>query len=134
MATPQALLTEGRCFNCYGASAVQMMRLSLLANILTTLDSGAAVDPQSLLAYGKCFNCYGASMTDMMELALLDQIVEASTGGGGGGCASIDGVGSPEGVVTPACENQFYRDSAGPGLWQSIGLTSADWIPWAGGG
>ena len=81
---PQTLLTGGRCFDCYGASAVQMMRLSLLSNILTALNPMAATDPQSLLTYGKCFDCYGANGIQMMELALLDQILAAGGGGGGG--------------------------------------------------
>jgi len=81
---PQTLLTGGRCFDCYGASAVQIQRLSLLANILTALDPMAATDPQSLITYGKCFDCYGANTVQIMELALLDQIFLASGGGGGG--------------------------------------------------
>lgn len=85
---PQDLLTGGRCFNCYGASAVQMMRLSLLARILTTTNPSAMTDPQSLITYGKCFDCYGASLVEMMELALLDQIF-ISGGGGGGGSTQV---------------------------------------------
>lgn len=134
MATPQELLTDGRCFNCYGASAVQMMRLSLLSNLLTALEPTAMTDPQTLLTYGKCFNCYGASQVEMMELALLDQVVGAISGGGGGECPNVAGVGSPVGVVTPDCDNQFYRDITTPGLWQSTGPTDQDWIPWVGGG
>jgi len=86
---PQTLLTGGRCYDCYGAGTVQMMRLSLLANILTALNPMAATDPQSLLTYGKCFDCYGANGVQMMELALLDQILLASGGGGGGGVGEV---------------------------------------------
>lgn len=124
---PQELLTEGRCFNCYGASAVQMMRLSLLANILTTTDPTAMTDPQSLLDYGKCFNCYGASMVDMMELALLDQILIAGGGGGGGSSGNLSDFGSPVGVVTPTALYQWYRDKTNDTYWWAMGLTSADW-------
>lgn len=55
-------------------------------------------------------------------------------GGPGSSGNAIDGEGSPVGVVTPDAVNQFYRDSTGPGLWQSTGLTDQDWIPWVGGG
>jgi hypothetical protein len=81
---PQTLLTGANCFECYGASAVQMMRLAILSNILTTLNPMAETDPQSLITYGKCFECYGASIVNMMELALLDQIsANVSTSGSG---------------------------------------------------
>ena len=123
---PQTLLTGGRCFDCYGAGAVQMMRLSLLSNILTALNPMAATDPQSLITYGKCFNCYGASGVQMMELALLDQILEAS---GGTGTANMSGVGSPVGVVTPTATNIWYRDTATDNYWWATGATSADWTP-----
>lgn len=91
-----------------------------------------AATPQSLLTEGACFNCYGASMVQSMELALLNRYAAAASGGGGGsGIGSIDGVGSPVGVVTPDDE-QFYRDSTAPALWQATGATNQDWILWFG--
>lgn len=83
---PQTLFTGGKCYDCYGASAVQMMILSLLARIATGANPNAMTDPQSLITYGKCFNCYGASLVEMMMLALLDQI---SISGGGGGSTQV---------------------------------------------
>lgn len=56
-------------------------------------------------------------------------LLEAGTGST---CAPIDGSGSPVGVVTPACDNQIYRSTTGPGFWQATGLTNNDWILWAG--
>jgi hypothetical protein len=105
-----------------------MMRLSLFANILTTLDPMAATDPQSLLTYGKCFDCYGANTVQMMELALLDQILAAG-GGGGGGTANMSGVGSPVGVVTPTAVNIWYRDTGTDNYWWATGVTNTDWTP-----
>ena len=126
---PQTLLTGGRCFDCYGASAVQMMRLSLLSNILTALNPMAATDPQSLLTYGKCFDCYGANGIQMMELALLDQILAASGGGGGGGgFQDLNGAGYPIVLgITPDAVNQKYHDTTNDTYWWATGLTSADW-------
>lgn len=37
------------------------------------------------------------------------------------------GVGSPVGVVTPAFIGQKYSNTAPIELWQSTGLTNADW-------
>lgn len=125
---PQDLLTAGSCFNCYGANAVQMMRLSLLVNILTALNPMASTNPQTLLTYGKCFNCYGASTVEMIELALLNLIAIAS-GTGGGGFSNLDGHGSPVGVVTPDIVNQWYRDVDTDNYWWSTGLANTDWTP-----
>jgi hypothetical protein len=54
----------------------------------------------------------------------------ANGGGGGGSSNNISGAGSPVGVVTPDAVNQFYRDETGDVLWQSTGLTNADWLQW----
>ena len=124
---PQTLLTGGSCFDCYGASAVQMMRLSLLANILTALNPMAATDPQSLLTYGTCFNCYGAGSVQMMELALLDQILIAA--GGGFGAANMSGVGSPLNVVVPNAIDVWYRDTSTDNYWWATTALSSGWTP-----
>lgn len=54
----------------------------------------------------------------------------ANGGGGSGSSNNISGAGSPVGVVTPDAVNQFYRDTASNSLWQSTGLTNADWYQW----
>lgn len=64
---------------------------------------------------------------------LLKRIAGGIANGGGGGAGSsnnISGAGSPVGVVTPDAVNQFYRDTTGNALWQSTGLTDADWTQW----
>lgn len=78
----QTLLSEGKCFACYGnPSSGAIIKLSLLVRILTSLNPMAATSPQALLDYAKCFNCYSnADLTGMMELALLDQISVALSG------------------------------------------------------
>lgn len=48
------------------------------------------------------------------------------------GAINVSGSGSPIGVVTPTASNQFYRSTTGPGLYQSTGLTSNDWLLWSG--
>lgn len=77
------LTSQARCYDCYGATLAQGMKLVILKETLLKLDPMAATDPQSLMAYGKCFACEGVSAADVMELALLDQIRAASGGGSG---------------------------------------------------
>jgi len=48
------------------------------------------------------------------------------------GAITLYGSGSPIGVITPDAINQFYRSTTGPGLYQSTGLTSNDWMLWSG--
>jgi len=45
-------------------------------------------------------------------------------------CKNISGFGSPLGVRTPDCIDQFYRDKSNNSLWQSTGLTNQSWLPW----
>lgn len=45
-------------------------------------------------------------------------------------CKNISGFGSPMGVRTPDCLDQFYRDKTNNTLWQSTGLTNNSWILW----
>lgn len=76
MATdPQSLMTQGKCYACYGASEFEIMKLALLAQISTNHNAGNATDPASLIAQGKCFPCFGeVTIPKLMELALLAQI------------------------------------------------------------
>jgi hypothetical protein len=76
MATdPQSLMTQGRCYACYGASTFEILKLSLLAQISLTHNPENDVTPQGLLAQGACLECYGMVTTPkLMELVLLNQI------------------------------------------------------------
>lgn len=110
------LLSEANCFNCYTATpyALQLMKLSLLAQIVLQGDPMADVTPQALLAQANCFNCYAANpyMLQLMELALLVQVVDNGGGGGGGGLAFSTGTGSPEGVVSGSPGNTYWDTNA----------------------
>ncbi len=78
-----------------------------------------------------CFTCYGMDLAQAQKLVLLNAIASSVSGGGGGvACVNVSGAGSPVGVVTPGCTGQFYRDTVGNALWQSTGLTNADWTQW----
>lgn len=124
------LFSEGRCYECYGeTSQTQILRLAILARILTASNPVAATDPQSLLSYGRCFGCIGMSAADIMELALLDQISASGTGGGGSGASNMSGNGGPTGVVIPnAVGVLYFDDAAPPTTYRATGATSADWL------
>ena len=85
-----------------------------------------AISPNTLFEEAKCLECYSsASMAEALKLALMQRIAEAEAARG-----NLSGAGSPMGVVTPDSVNQFYRDTVGNVLWQSIGLTNTDWLQW----
>jgi hypothetical protein len=107
------------------------MEITLLKNILT--GAGTTMTQDEINAESGCFTCFGMTLGQANVLVLLNAISDAFGGGGGGGgalSANLSGAGSPVGVVTPTALNQFYRDTTGNALYQSTGLTSADWINW----
>jgi hypothetical protein len=54
-------------------------------------------------------------------------------GGGGDGCCTIAGTGSPYGSVTPSCIGQIYTDISTPGgIWISTGTGPSDWRQYVG--
>lgn len=74
-ADPQSLMTQGKCFACFGASNFEIMKLALLAQISTAHNPANDVTPQGLLTQGACLECFGmVSIPRLMELVLLSQI------------------------------------------------------------
>lgn len=71
----QTLLAEAKCFRCY--DTLDLIKVSLLAQLLKLANPMADTSPQALLAAAKCYACYGANayQLQLMELALLAQLV-----------------------------------------------------------
>lgn len=93
----------------------QLMKLSLLSQILTALNPMAATDPNSLLTAAQNYCTFGPQAWQLMELALLAQIAGAMPASIG----IFSGTGAPG--FTPVVQNAIYiqTDSAPPGLiWQ----------------
>ena len=86
---------------------------------LTTLQSEACANGFQALA----------NTDQVLTRAVILQLL-CNLSAGISGSSNLSGSGSPVGVVTPDAVNQFYRDTSGNALWQSTGLTSADWIQW----
>ncbi len=129
MATPQAIITAQACAVCPQASLEDMLEIGLMNNILGSL--GTTMTAAAINAAANCFLCYGMSLAQAQKLVLLNAIsVTLAPGGSGTVSPNLSGAGSPVGVVTPSAINQFYRDTTGTVLWQSTGLTSADWLQW----
>jgi hypothetical protein len=72
----QSLLTQGVCYACYGASAFEIMKLSLLAQISIAHNPSNDVTPAALIVQARCYVCNTGQLTmaRMMELSLLAQI------------------------------------------------------------
>lgn|SRR3990167_3381580 len=95
---PQELLTEARCFfACLTAGQQEAVKLTLLCQILQTLDPMATCDPQTLLEEAKCFHgCLTAGQQQAVELQLLCNLVDAVTNFGDLlTCGDIDPVDVP---------------------------------------
>lgn len=71
----QTLLTQSKCYLCYGMSIFQAMKLALLAQISVAHNAANNTDPAYLLSQGSCYNCFSNPTTgQIMELVLLQQI------------------------------------------------------------
>ena len=120
MATDAAsLLAESACFSCFGTGGeIQLMKLSLLAQILTALNPMADTSPQTLLDQAKCYQCYGNSgMWQLMELALLAQIV--ANGSPSASTSVTCGNGAPSTAPAGGCGFYIQQDSVPPGqVWE----------------
>jgi hypothetical protein len=83
-----------------------------------------ACTANSLLASAASNGYYGLDSLNL-KMCILQLLCLTTTGAS----ATLTGTGSPVGVVTPTFVGQLYTDQNGPpyGLWQSTGLTSADW-------
>ena len=88
----------------------------------------ATCNTSTLLESAKCFSCLSKKELQAVIAQLLCNI--AADAAAGAACCNLNGHGSPVGVVTPTAINQFYRDESANALWQSTGLTNADWINW----
>lgn len=110
------------CFSCF---ADRFQVLLYLLDQIRIGTGGAAMTTDEIAEAAKCY-CFADR--EAVSIYLLNTISSAVSGGTFSN--NISGAGSPVGVVTPDAVNQFYRDTSGTGLWQSTGLTSADWINW----
>lgn len=125
----QTLLSEGKCYACFGElSVAQTIRMALLARTAAIVAPSVSLTPQSLMGYGNCYACLGISEADIMELSLLDIISQNITGTTEECFMNLIGTGSPMGAQTPQEIGQFYTDDSGPYLWQATGLTDTDWV------
>lgn len=115
----QTLLTAAQCYACFASNdyTIQLMKLSLLRQILLAQNPTAMTDAQTLLDQAKCYQCHGSNsyMMQMMELALLAQISNNGGGGGTGSGSVLSGAGLPT-VIYPAGPpgggtNALYTDS-----------------------
>jgi hypothetical protein len=122
---PSELLAAHPCFCGATVNPLKLARLSLLCQILQTLDPMASCNVDDLLERGKCFCPVTVNPADIAELQLLCDIAAAASGGGGGGEA---GVGSPEGVVTADPGVTYLDTSNGFFYAKQTGVGNTGWL------
>jgi len=122
---PNDLAEASKCFlGCLSPAERSAIQTYLLA-----VKAGGSLDPQVLLRLSSAFLCcLNEPQMKAVQVYLGCQLVN----GGSGACANLSGAGSPEGTVTPDFIGQFYVNTLMNPDWlfQSTGLTSADWIPY----
>lgn len=115
MATDAVTLSnQGLMYASQTAPQWQLMKLSLLQQILHTVNPMAATDPTSLLANAGQYQTYGPQCWQLMELALLAQLLQAFSLG-----AVQSGTGAPAFTPTSGTALWIQTDSVPPGLiWE----------------
>ena len=108
------LLSNAKCYQSYAGneSALLLMKLSLLQQLVLNQNPMADTSPQTLLKQASCYNSYGASpyMLLLMELALLGQIVA-------NGAGVQHGTGTPMSNGLPANPGSAYIQDDTVSLW-----------------
>lgn len=113
-------------------------------SVIGAQNSWAAVDQILFIEAAGFFQLTGKAGTTVYTLTYLNVTEnthatetiaigsEISPAGARGavGAININGTGSPVGVVTPDAVDQFYRRTDVQELYQSTGVTSADWLQW----
>lgn len=120
--SPSDLVAGARCFSCIAPRQLEVIKASLLCQILQIANPMASCDAASLIADGKCFAALTADMLAVVQTQLLCEILNA--GGGGGGqsciiCANVD----PTTAPTCACALYYRKDNMAVWLWNADTLT-----------
>ena len=105
----QDLVAVGNCFACIPPGTQQLVKLSLLCQILKALDPMAVCHIESLIASAQCFQCLPPGMQSLVELSLLCEILHA--GGSSGQVCLLTGSGAPVGTPPAGCAAAIYFDS-----------------------
>lgn len=125
----QTLLTEAQCYECFASNGymLNLMKLSLLRQILLAQNPMADTTPQALLAAANCYTCYAGNdyALKLMELALLAQIVGGGSGTGGAG---LVGVVDPEGVVVASPGTSYYNTVLFKFWYKLSGVGNTGWF------
>lgn len=127
--TPNQIAVAAKCFIKSIAPGDQIGCAICLWNIM----SGLNLTPNQLKAASKCFTAAGGFPAGDQMGALLYLI---NQGGGGGGSGSVSsGIGSPQGVVTPASGTVIYFDNtvpSQPNIWYNTTGSINGWNEFIG--
>lgn len=121
---PQDLLNASKCFACLNPYQLELVKASLLCQILQASDPMATCDPAELLDAAKCFACLHPGQLQLIQTELLCEILQAG-GGGGEGCI-ICGIADPVDPPECACSLAYNRTNSSLWYWDQVGLA---WAP-----
>ena len=110
----QTELDRASCFACLDLETLKSIELSLLCQILQTLDPMADCDVQTLLNRAACFSCLQPGQQEAVGLQLLCEIV--SQGGAQGGSSVTNGVGAPTDPPAGGLAGIYYQTDTGS-IW-----------------
>jgi hypothetical protein len=129
MAAPNIadMLAVANCFQCLPDQLRELVKLSLLTQLLKVVNPMAAIDVQSLLASASCLQCLSPGERSLIELVLLSEILSA--GSIGTGACLMCGAGPP--VDPPASTCCIFEDNVSTSpLFGSVWLWDIDNGKW----
>lgn len=119
----QDLINVANCLGCLTPFQLQLVRTSLLAQILQQTNPMASVDPQSLLNSAKCLDCLTPGQLSLVSTQLLAEILQAG-GTGGNGCIVCSQSSDPSTAPDCDCAIAYRRDNGNFWTWNSA---TANW-------
>lgn len=121
----QDLMNVSRCFACLPAGQLEILKTSLLCQILKDRNPMASCDVSSLLSAANCFSCLGSGQLAIIQTQLLCEILNAGGGGGGEGCI-VCGNADPVDAPTCDCALAYNRVNGSFWYWDNVALV---WQP-----
>lgn len=121
----QDLMNLSRCFACLPAGQLEIIKTSLLCQILKGINPMATCDVATLLSASNCFSCLPGPQLAMIQTQLLCEILNAGGGGGGEGCI-VCGNSDPVAPPTCDCALAYNRVNSSFWYWDSVAVV---WYP-----
>lgn len=125
MATCSAseLVAAAKCFGVLDQWQLELVKTSLLCQILQLNDPMATCNVQELLNDANCFACLSQKDLEVIQTQLLCEILQA--GGTGGQSCNLCGTADPTDDPTCDCATYYRTDTGEFWVWDDTG---GDWV------